>query len=270
MKILQVLPNDTTRIADESSLVIMDIVVELSNNDIANIEIQKQGYAFPGQRCACYSADLLLRQYKRVRSTSNKGSQFSYRNIKTVYTIILFDKSIPVFHKYKDIYIHNFEQTSDSGLKLDLLQKYIFVPLDIFRENLHNKGIRSRLDAWLTLLGVDDPEWIIKVIQSYPEFKAMYAHAYDLCLNIEKVMNMFSKELYELDKNTVLYMIDEMQEDINKKEEELKNKDEALKSKDEALKSKDEFIQRIQEEKELQIAQMQQQIAELSRKLLNT
>ena len=151
VKILQVLPNDTTRIADESSLVIMDIVVELSNNEIANIEIQKQGYAFPGQRCACYSADLLLRQYKRVRSTSNKGSQFSYRNIKTVYTIILFDKSIPVFHKYKDIYIHNFEQTSDSGLKLDLLQKYIFVPLDIFRENLQNKGIPLRARAKLML-----------------------------------------------------------------------------------------------------------------------
>ena len=263
VKILQVLPNDTTRIADESSLVIMDIVVELSNNDIANIEIQKIGYTFPGQRSACYSADMLLRQYKRVRSNVNKGSKFSYRNIKNVYTIILFDKSIRIFHEYKDIYIHNFEQTSDSGLKMELLQKYVFVPLDIFRENLQNKGIRSRLDAWLTLLSVDDPEWIIKVIQSYPEFKAVYAHAYDLCLNIEKVMNMFSKELYELDKNTVLYMIDEMQEDINRKDEALKNKDKELKSKDEALKNKDEALQRIQDEKE----QMQQQIAELHRKL---
>ena len=79
----------------------------------------------------------------------------------------------------------------------------------------------------------------------------MYAHAYDLCLNIEKVMNMFSKELYELDKNTVLYMIDEMQEYINRK--------------DEALKSKDEDLRRIQKEK----AQMQQQIEELKRQLLN-
>ncbi|MCI8382371.1 MAG: hypothetical protein HFI07_11375 [Lachnospiraceae bacterium] len=55
------------RIADETSLLITDIVVELEDGSIANVEMQKIGYLFPGQRCACYSADLLLRQYKRVR-----------------------------------------------------------------------------------------------------------------------------------------------------------------------------------------------------------
>ena len=36
-----------------------------------------------------------------------------------------------------------------------------------------------------------------------------------MCQNVEKVMNMFSKELQELDRNTVQYMIDEMQDTIN-------------------------------------------------------
>lgn len=36
-----------------------------------------------------------------------------------------------------------------------------------------------------------------------------------MCLNTEKVMNMFSKELSQLDKNTVQYMIDEMQTEID-------------------------------------------------------
>lgn len=62
VKILLVLPNDSTRIADEHSLVITDIVIELEDHSIANVEVQKLGYRFPGQRCACYSADLLLRQ----------------------------------------------------------------------------------------------------------------------------------------------------------------------------------------------------------------
>ena len=66
--ILEALPNDSTRLADESSLVIMDIVVQLEDGSIANLEIQKIGYSFPGERSACYSADLLLRQYKRSRS----------------------------------------------------------------------------------------------------------------------------------------------------------------------------------------------------------
>lgn len=56
--VLQVLPADSTRIADESSLIIMDIVVESSDGSIANVEVQRIGYLFPGQRCACYSADL--------------------------------------------------------------------------------------------------------------------------------------------------------------------------------------------------------------------
>ncbi len=34
-------------------------------------EMQKVGYLFPGQRSACYSADLLLRQYKRIRGETN-------------------------------------------------------------------------------------------------------------------------------------------------------------------------------------------------------
>ena len=61
------LPNDNTRIGDELSLVITDIVVELEDGTLANIEVQKLGYAFTGERASCYSADLLLRQYKRVR-----------------------------------------------------------------------------------------------------------------------------------------------------------------------------------------------------------
>ena len=66
--IKEVLPNDGTRISDESTLVIMDMVVELEDGSIVNLEVQKIGYKFPGARSACYSADLLLRQYKKVRS----------------------------------------------------------------------------------------------------------------------------------------------------------------------------------------------------------
>ena len=59
VKVLSVLPVDSVRIVDEGSLVIMDIVVELEDGSIANVEMQRVGYLFPGQRSACYSADLL-------------------------------------------------------------------------------------------------------------------------------------------------------------------------------------------------------------------
>lgn len=47
----------------------------------------------------------------------------------------------------------------------------------------------------------------------------MYDEAYMICRNIEEVMNMFSEELYELDKNTVQYMIDEMQDTIDEQKD---------------------------------------------------
>ena len=233
VKLVQILPPDSARIANESALLIMDIVVELDDGSIANVEVQKIGYRFPGERCACYSADLLLRQYKRVRedwkqeeghrkrhlkqedadedSALRTDPKFSYKNIKNVYTVILFEKSPEAFHEFEDTCFHHFEQSSNTGLKINLLQEYDFIALDIFRKNIYNRGIQDELDAWLVFLSMDDPEMIVGLLEKYPKFRVMYEQIYDICLNTEEVMGMFSRELKELDDNTVEYMIDELQ-----------------------------------------------------------
>lgn len=234
MKILQVLPNDSTRIADESSLVIMDIVVELEDHSIANVEVQKIGYLFAGQRSACYSADLLLRQYKRVKG--EKGKTFSYRDIKKVYTIVLYEKSPREFKDFPEDYIHRFSQKSDTGVEMELLQEYVYIPLDVFRDIVHNKGIRNKLEAWLEFLSTDSPEEIAELVEAYPEFRKLYAEVYGLCLNVERVMEMFSKELQELDRNTVQYMIDEMQEEIDEQRQKLDEKEALILSLQEEIK----------------------------------
>lgn len=245
--ILTVLPNDSTRIADETSLLVTDIVVELEDGSIANVEVQKVGYMFPGQRCACYSADLLLRQYKRVRDQSREH-KFSYKDIKNVYTIVLYENSPKEFHLYEDCYIHRAEQVVDSGLKLNLLQKYIFLPLDIFKKSHHNKPIRNRLEAWLTFFSAEDQEEIVTLLETYPEFLPLYEDLYELCLNTKKVMSMFSKELQELDRNTVSYMIDEMQEEINQQKAELETRKAAYKA---DLQAKDAEIKALKQQLEV-------------------
>ena len=234
--IKRVLPGDSTRLADEQSLLIMDILVELADTSLANVEVQKIGYRFPGQRSACYSSDLLLRQYKRVKGEKKKA--FSYKDIKSVYTIVFFETSIKEFHEYPQNYIHKFKQQSDTGLELELLQKYVFIPLDIFRGIYHNDGKSNgknsanrcwnKTEAWLTFLSTDEPEIIIELIRQYPEFKEMYEEIYVMCQNVEKVMEMFSKELIQLDRNTVQYMIDEMQDTIDVQKEELEAKQETI------------------------------------------
>ncbi|WP_050639423.1 MULTISPECIES: PD-(D/E)XK nuclease family transposase [Clostridia] len=213
VKIHQLLPNESARIADENTLLIMDIVVELEDGSLANIEIQKIGYAFPGQRGACYSADLLLRQYKRVRSQKKK--KFTYQDIKTVYTIIFFEKSTSEFHEIKHTYIHRAKQVFNTGLKMNMLQEYVLIPLDIFKETKQNKAIETKLDAWLSFLSDDRPERIMEIIEKYPDFRELYGKIYEICRNVEGVMNMFSEELLELDRNTVQYMIEEQQEQLD-------------------------------------------------------
>ena len=256
--IKRVLPGDSTRLADEQSLLIMDILVELADTSLANVEVQKIGYRFPGQRSACYSSDLLLRQYKRVKGEKKKA--FSYKDIKSVYTIVFFETSIKEFHEYPQNYIHKFKQQSDTGLELELLQKYVFIPLDIFRTIYHNNvksngkngggNCWNRTEAWLTFLSTDEPEIIIELISQYPEFKEMYEEIYVMCQNVEKVMEMFSKELIQLDRNTVQYMIDEMQDTIDVQKEKIDTQKEELEAKQETIDSQKATIDTQKEELE--------------------
>lgn len=271
VKILSVLPNDSARVADESSLLIMDIVVMLEDGSIANVEIQKVGYRFPGERSACYSSDLLLRQYKRVRGRQKK--EFVYNQIKNVYTIVIFDKSPREFQEFPGTYIHRFEQKSDSGLQMELLQKYIFIPLDIFRENVQNNSINSKLEAWLAFLSMDAPSVILELIEKYPEFGELYGQIYEICRNVEDVMGLFSKELLEMDRNTTRYMIDEMQEEINRKKKELEESTHELEERklqlEESKSQLEESKSRLEESKsrlEEKDAQLAYQKDELNKK----
>ena len=269
VKILEVLPLDGSRIADESSLLTMDMVVQLENGGIVNLEIQKIGYLFPGERSACYSADLLLRQYKRVRSSRRKN--FTYKDIKGVYTLVLFEKSPRIFHRFPNDYLHYFEQKSNTDLELDLLQKYLFIPLDIFRKSLDNRSkfpqntskIKAEQDAWLTFLSVDDPEKILELIKEFPQFKPMYETAYQQCCNVEEVMRMFSEELLELDRNTTQLMIDEMQEEIEQKRAELGEKKEELEEKKTELEAKKVELSKKKEELEKKKTELEEKKAEL-------
>lgn len=247
VKILKVLPNDSTRIADESSLLIMDIVVQLEDGSIANVECQKIGYAFPGQRAACYSADLLLRQYKRVKG--EKGKKFSYKDIKKVYSIIFYEQSPKEFHAFPEHSIHRSKQHTDTGVEIELLQEFLFIPLDITQKIYENEGVRNKLEAWFIFLSNDNPETIIQLIDKYPEFRELYEDVYNLCLNTERVMEMFSKELLELDRNTVQLMIDEMQDEIDAQKVQIEEKDAQI----------DEQKARMQEQK----ARMQEQEARM-------
>lgn len=97
---------------------------------------------------------------------------------------------------------------------------------------------------------------IIKLIEVYPQFRKYYEEIYELCRNTEKVMNMFSKELQELDKNTVQYMIDEMQDVIDEQKKDLDKKQDVI-----------DEQKRLLGEKESALADKEKEIAELKARL---
>lgn len=151
------------------------------------------------------------------------------------------------------------------------------VPLDNFRGILHNKGIKDKLDAWLTFLSVDEPEMIVKLIREYPQFKKYYEEIYQLCRNTEKVMGMFSKELQELDRNTVQYMIDEMQDVIDAQKEDLNRRQNVIDEQKESLSRQKSLIDTQKSELEKQrdlvsrreadLAEKEKEIEKLKRRL---
>ena len=191
-----------------------------------------------------------MRQYKRVRGEKKK--KFGYRDVKDVYTIVLFEKSPKEFQDYPEEFYHFFEQRSDTGLQMEFLQKYLFIPLDIFRKSQQNRNIRKKRDAWLALFSSDDPEAIIRLIERYPEFHKIYEEGYEICRNVERVMEMFSKELYELDRNTVQYMIDEMQDTIDAQKEEIGQKQDTIDAQKEEIGQQQDTINAQQKKLDLQ------------------
>ena len=118
-----------------------------------------------------------------------------------------------------------------------MILPYIFINLDIYFKIHQNNTIENEMDAWLMFLGTDDPNQILQLLDQYPWFEDLYRDLYTACRNTERVMGMFSEELKILDRNTVQYMIDEMEEQIKEQKHQLKEKDIQLESQQAQLKN---------------------------------
>ena len=238
VRIIRILPNEDSML-DGESILIMDLLGELEDGSLINIEIQKQAYAFPAERISCYSSDLVMRQYARVRGSM--GNTFTYRDIKKVYIIVIYEKSTAAFHKLPNTYIHYGKTTFDSGLAMELLQEYCLIALDVFREFPYAKD-RSEQTAWLSLLATETPDEAEALAAKYPWLLEIYQEIATLRQNPEEVLGMFSEALRMLDQNTMKYMIDEMKQEIDEQKVALAEKDAALAEKDTALAQKDAEI----------------------------
>ena len=205
-----ILPRDGVQLAERGSLVIMDIIVQLTDGSLIDVEMQKVGYFFPGQRSDCYSADMIMRQYNRIRS--EKKAAFSYKDLKPVHLFILMETSPEEFHANPNEYIHERQISYSSGISLPNLSHITYISLDTFHSVVQN--IDTELDAWLTFFSCTDAEHILKLVQKYPQFLDYYKDIAIFRNNPKELIYMFSEALEILDRNTANYMIDEMSQEL--------------------------------------------------------
>ncbi len=253
--VIRILPVEEYML-DGGALLIMDILVELEDGSLANCEIQKISYAFPGQRMSCYSADLVLRQYSRVRG--QKGTDFKYKDMKPVYTIVIYEKSAEVFHEYPQTYIHHGTTTFDSGLKLELLQEYWLIALDVFREFPYPKD-RSEQTAWLSLLATEDIADAEELVKEYPWLREIYLEMAEYMSKPKEVLNMFSEALRIMDRNTVQYMIEEQMDQIMEQNVRLEEQQRQIESRNAQIMEQDRQIDTQKEQIDTQKEQIDTQ-----------
>ena len=235
VQIKQILPREGSQLADTSSFIIADIIVSTRDGSIMNVEIQKIGYNFPGERASCYTADMIMRQYNYLKS---RNKNFTYRDMKPVYLIVFMEHS-PALFKTTDQYIHKKCSYFNTDIKLNLLENIIFISLDTFHDLVQN--INTTQDAWLEFLTEDNPEKIVRFVNQFPEFLPCYQDLISFRKKPEELIHMFSDALRELDKNTERYMVEELNKEVaDLKEEATSLKKQAATLKKEAAALKEE------------------------------
>ena len=286
-----VLPSENTAISIDS-LLIMDIVVRLSDGSLANVEIQKIPYMFTAERISCYSSDLLMREYSRLKKDRN----FKYSDMKKVYTIVLYEKTEGDFKDpmLQGAYIHHGKTRFDTNLKLNLLQEYFLIALDVFGQNGYTDGKNSdaleteliathsnipeaglatnnlstdSLDGWLSILTAETMADVECVIRRYPWSEPIFREMSAYVNNPEEVILMFSEALKIADRNTVKYMIEELQDKATHEAELRKQTEENLQQETQRRKQaeknqKHETELRKQTEENLKLAEKNQRQTE--------
>ena len=212
VKIVQILSREGTAITETGSQVIMDIIVKTDTGAIVNVEMQRIGYYFPGERSDCYTADMIMRQYGKVRS--EKGESFSYKDLKPVTLIILMEKSSAEFSAVAPKFIHKKVTRYNSGAKVTVLDNVVYISLDTFTKQMHNI-IDSKRNAWLSFFTFEKPDEIVKLVHFHPEFIPLYRDIAEFRNKPEEVIGMFSEALRIMDRNTTKYMIDDLTKRCN-------------------------------------------------------
>ena len=281
--VVEILPNEDSSMM--GTLIIMDILVRMSDGSLANIEVQKAPYLFPAERISCYSSDLMMRQYNKIKNMSGDGKKFSYKDLHRVHTIIFYENSSECLKSSIDekLYFHVGKTKFNTGIDIELLQDFHLISLDTFREYRYPNIIqgdttvtgydcdesvykceiseemkKNRL-MFLSLFVTDTMDNMSRLLSVYPELEDIVRDMGQYLSRPEEVLNMFSESLRILDKNSMDLLIDEAIERAEKAEADAERAEANLKRAEEEAKIEKAKNEKAQQE----IAMLKKELAKL-------
>ena len=152
-------------------------------------------------------------------------------------------------------YVHHGKTRFNTELTLELLQEYFLIALDVFCQNGYTDDKNpdtqeiidsnmNDLEGWLSILTAETITDVERVIRRYPWSEAIFCEMSSYVNKPEEVIHMFSEALKIADKNTVKYMIEELQDQVKQEAELRKHEEEKRKqAEDELQRSKEEIAQ---------------------------
>lgn len=97
------------------------------------------------------------------------------------------------------------------------------ISLDPFRSVVQN--IDTEQKAWLSFLTADDPDEIVQLVNAYPEFLPCYRDIISFRRRPKELITTFSDALREMDRNTEIYMVEQLAKEVQEKDHALAEKD---------------------------------------------
>lgn len=132
-----------------------------------------------------------------------------------------------------------------AALSLQILL-HPFISLDTFRSVVQN--IDTEQKAWLSFLTADDPDEIVRLVNAYPEFLPCYRDIISFRRRPKDLITTFSDALREMDRNTEIYMVEQLAKEVQEKDHALAEKDNVIAEKDNALAEQAKLIEQLKKQ----------------------
>lgn len=118
------------------------------------------------------------------------------------------------------------------------------ISLDPFRSVVQN--IDTEQKAWLSFLTADDPDEIVQLVNAYPEFLPCYQDIISFRRRPKELITTFSDALREMDRNTEVYMVEQLAKKVQEKDHTIAEMSNAIAEKDKLIRQLQKQLAEIQ------------------------